>query len=202
MTPTAHRLRIAVADDERDIRRFFQELLPPLGHEVVAVTETGRQLVEQCRSTRPDLVITDIRMPDMDGIAAANAVNQDARVPVILITAYHDVDIWSTAGAGHVMACLTKPIKPVDLQAAITLAVQRFEHFQQASQEAASLRQALDDRKVIERAKGIVVKRLLLDEAEAFRRLKRFASCGNRKVVEVAQSIIAAEDLFKEMDRI
>jgi response regulator NasT len=184
------------------MRMFFEELLPPLGHDVVAVTETGRQLVEQCRSTRPDLVITDVKMPDMDGLAAASAVNQDTQVPVILITAYQDVDIMASAGAGHIMACLTKPVKPVDLQAAISLAVRRFEQFRQADQEAASLRQALEDRKVIERAKGIVDKRLQLDEEEAFRRLRRLASNGNRKVAEVAQGIIAAEEFFKEMERI
>ena len=127
MSQTARRLRIAVADDERDMRPFYHELLPPLGHDVVAVTETGRQLVEQCRAMHPDLVIADVRMPDMDGLAAASAVNEQTRVPVILVTAYQDVDIMASAGAAPIMACLTKPVKPVDLQAAISLAVQRFE---------------------------------------------------------------------------
>ena len=202
MSQTARRLRIAVADDERDMRQFYHELLPPLGHEVVAVTETGRQLVEQCRAVRPDLVIADVRMPDMDGLAAAGAVNEQTRVPVILVTAYQDAEVLSSAGAGHVMACLTKPVKPVDLQAAISLAVQRFKQFRQVGEEAAGLRQALEDRKVIERAKGVVTRRLLLDEEEAFRRLRRLASNGNRKLVEVAQRIIAAEEIFKEMDKI
>jgi response regulator NasT len=202
MNRTPHALRIAVADDERDMRMFFQELLPPLGHEVVAVTESGRQLVEQCRSTRPDLVITDIKMPDMDGIAAAAAVNQDRQIPVILITAHHDVNILACAEAGYIMAYLTKPVKPIDLQAAIALAVLRFEHFRQVSQEAANLRQALEDRKVIERAKGIVMKRLQVDEEEAFRRLKKLASNGNRRVIEVAQGVVAAEEMFKGLDKV
>jgi response regulator NasT len=202
MTQTSHALRIAVADDERDMRMFFQELLPLLGHEVVAVTANGRQLVEQCRATRPDLVITDIKMPDMDGIAAAAAVNQDRQIPVILITAYHDVDIRACAGSGYIMAYLTKPVKPVDLEAAIALAVLRFEHFRQVSQEAASLRQALEDRRVIERAKGVVMKRLRVDEEEAFRRLKKLASNDNRKLVEVAQGVVGAEETFRGLDRI
>ena len=201
MRPPARALRIAVADDERDMRLFFQELLPPLGHEVVAVAESGRQLLERCRATHPDLVITDIKMPDMDGITAAAALNQDRQVPVILITAYHDVDLMASAEAGYIMAYLTKPVKPIDLQAAIALAVLRFEHFRQLSQEAASLRQALEDRKVIERAKGIVMKRLQVDEEEAFRRLKRLASHGNRKVVEVAQGVVEAEETFQDLDR-
>ncbi len=200
MSQTVRALRIAVADDERDMRMFFQELLPPLGHEVVAVTESGRQLVELCRATRPDLVITDIKMPDMDGIAAAAAINEERRVPVILITAYHDVDVLASAGSGYIMSYLTKPVKPADLQAAISLAILRFEHFQQVNQEAAGLRQALDDRKVIERAKGIAMKRLAMDEEAAFCRMRMLASKSNRKVVEVAKEMIASEELFKQIE--
>lgn len=201
MSPLAHSLRIAVADDERDMRQFFQELLPPLGHEVVAVAESGRQLVEQCQSARPDLIITDIRMADMDGLAAA-AVNQDLQVPVVLVTAYPDAGLGDYAGAGYIMAYLTKPVKPVDLQAAISLAVLRFEHFRQVSQEAATLRQALEDRKVLERAKGILMRRLQVDEEESFRRLRKLASNGNRKVVEVARGVIEAEERFKALDEV
>jgi two-component system, response regulator PdtaR len=194
-------LRIAVADDEADTRQFFQEVLTHLGHQVVAAVETGRQLVERCRATRPDLVITDIRMPDMDGIEAAAAVNREQQVPVILVTAHHDAASLSRGGTAHVMAYLSKPIKPVDLQAAITLAVLRFDQFQQLSKEAASLRQALDDRKVIERAKGIVMKRLRVDEEEAFRRLRKLASDHNIRLVEVAQQAVSADELFQQLER-
>jgi response regulator NasT len=202
MSPPARDLHIAVADEEPDMRLFFRELLPSLGHKVVAIAASGRELVEQCRLTHPDLVITDIKMPDMDGIAAVAAVNQERQVPVILITGYHDVDLQAAAAAGYIMAYLTKPVKPVDLQAAIALAVLRFEHFRQVSQEAASLRQALEDRKVIEQAKGIVMKRLRLDEAESFRRLKRLGSDSNRKLVEIAQEVIAGEQVFQWLDQI
>lgn len=183
-------LRIAVADDERDTRQFFQELLPLLGHEVVAVAETGRQLAEQCHAARPDLVITDIKMPDMDGIEAAAAVNRERHVPVILVTGHPDVDLLASAGTGQIMAYLTKPVKPVNLQAAITLAVLRFDHFQQVSKEAADLRQALEDRKVIERAKGLLMKTAGLDEEEAFRRLRKLARDRNQKLVEVARGVV------------
>jgi response regulator NasT len=200
MNQLSHPLRVAVADDERDTRQFLQELLPRLGHEVVAVAETGRQLAEQCHAARPDLVITDIKMPDMDGIEAAAAVNRGRQVPVILITGRPDVDLLAHAGAGQVMACLTKPVKPVDLQAAITLAVLRFDHFQQLRKEAADLRQALEDRKVIERAKGVVMKRLRVDEEEAFRRLRKEASDHNRKLVEVAQTVLTADQAFQALE--
>ena len=85
-------LKIAVADDERDMRDYFQQILPILGHEVVAVAASGAELVELYRKTRPDLVITDIKMPDMDGIDAATQIYRNAAIPVILVSAYHDPD--------------------------------------------------------------------------------------------------------------
>ena len=102
-------LRIAVADDEADTRDYLKELLPRLGHEVVAVG-SGRELVELCRATKPDLVITDIRMPDMDGLQAAAEINRDGQMPVILVTAYHDADVLAPGAADYVMAYLAKPV--------------------------------------------------------------------------------------------
>jgi response regulator NasT len=194
-------LRIAVADDEPDMRLFFRELLPRLGHELVAEASTGKELVERCRGARPDLVITDVRMPDGDGLQAAAEVNRDGRVPVILVTAHHDADVLSRAGADYIMAYLAKPVKPVDLLAAMRLAMQRFAHLQALARESADLRQTLEDRKVIERAKGAVMKRVGVDEDEAFRRLQRLSSNHNRKLVEVARQVTAAEDVFRQLDR-
>src|SRR5262249_52355813 len=154
----------------------LQEALPRLGHEVVAVAETGTQLIERCREVRPDLIITDIMMPDMDGIRAVQEVNREAPAPVILVSAHHDAELIVRAGTDHVMAYLLKPVREADLSTAIYLAVLRFEHFQKLTREAASLRQAMEDRKLIERAKGILMKRARIDEPEAFRRLQKLAS--------------------------
>jgi response regulator NasT len=187
-------LRIAVADDERDMRDFFQEFLPPLGHTVVAVATTGRELVERCRTLRPDLVITDIKMPDMDGIEAASAICKDQPLPVILVSAYHDAKLLARAEEDHVLAYLVKPIKDTDLGPAIAIALRRFEQFQALRQESADLRQALEDRKTIERAKGALMKRAALDESEAFRRMQKLASEKSRKLVEIAQMILVAEE--------
>jgi response regulator NasT len=194
-------LRIAVADDEADTRQFFRELLTRLGHEVVGVAETGRQLVEQSRSAHPDLVITDVRMPDMDGVRAAEEINRGDPVPVILITGHHEDDLLARGPGDHIMAYLSKPAKPVDLQAAINLAMLRFRQFEALRQESASLRQALEDRKTVERAKGAVMKRLRLDEPEAFRRLRKLASDQNRKVIEVAQMVLQAEEVFQALEQ-
>jgi len=200
MSQRVRPLRIAVAEDERDVRLFLVELLSRLGYEVMVAAEGGRQLIEACRGTRPDLVITDVKMPDMDGITAAAEVNRVTPVPVILLTAHHDGDFLTRAGADHVMAYLSKPARPVDLQAAINLAMLRFGHFQALREEAASLRQALEDRKVVERAKGIVMRRLHLDEPEAFRRMRKFASDNNRKLPDVAQAVLAADEVFQTLE--
>lgn len=200
MTGPVRALRIAVADDEADTRQFFRELLPRLGHEVVGVAETGQQLVEQCRASRPNLVITDVRMPDMDGVRAAEEINREYSVPVILVTAHHEEDLTAGGVPDHVMAYLSKPAKPVDLQAAINLAMLRFAQFEALRQEAQSLRQALEDRKTVERAKGAVMKRLHLDEPEAFRRLRKLASDTNSKLIEVAQNVLKADEMFQALE--
>jgi response regulator NasT len=201
MNPSPHPLRIAVADDEADTRQFFSELLTHLGYEVVGVAESGAQLVEHSRITRPDLVITDVRMPDMDGIRAVEEINRERPVPVILVTGHHEANLLARGAADYIMAYLSKPTKAVDLEAAIKLAMLRFGHFQALRQEAATLRQALEDRKLIERAKGTVMKRLSVDEEEAFRRLRKLASDHNRKLTEVAQQIINADEVFRLLEQ-
>lgn len=187
-------LRIAVADDERDMRDYFSEILPTLGHQVVVAAESGRELVRLCKETKPDLVITDIKMPDMDGIDAGIQIYREAPIPLILVSAYHDQEFIRRAEADHVLAYLIKPIKQADLEPAIAIAMRRFEQFQSLRAEAASLKQALEDRKTIEKAKGILMKRSGLDEQDAFRRLQRFASEKNKKLVEIAWMIVTAEE--------
>jgi two-component system, response regulator PdtaR len=200
-TPTpARSLRIAVANDERDMRQFFGELLPHLGHKVVAVAETGRQLLERCRTDPPDLVITDIKMPDMDGLAAVAEMNRDRPVPVILVSAYHDAELLAQATADYVMSYLVKPVKPVDVQAAIVMAATRFEHFQKARQDAEALRKALEERKLIEQAKGIVMRRLQVDEADAYRLMRECSSHHNWKMVDVTRKVLESEAIFRALE--
>jgi response regulator NasT len=123
-------LRIIVADDEPDMREYFQKCLRRMGHRVVAVAKTGQELVEQCRVLQPDLVITDIKMPDLDGIDAACQLYRERRIPVILVSAYLDPALIERAEADHVQAYLVKPIKQADLEPAIALAMRRFAQFE------------------------------------------------------------------------
>jgi response regulator NasT len=194
-------LKIVVADDELDMRDYFQQILPLLGHQVLGVARTGRELVDLSVATHPDLVITDIKMPDMDGIDAAVQIYRQAPIPVILVSAYHDPEFIRRAEADHIMAYLVKPIKQADLEPAIGLAMHRFEQFQALRKEATDLKQALEDRKVIEKAKGVLMKKAGLDEPAAFRRLQKLASDKNRKLIEIAQIILTAEEALESPGR-
>lgn len=193
-------LRIAVADDEPRMREFYQEVLPLLGHEVVCVASSGKELIDGCQANKPHLVITDIRMPDMNGIDAARDICQQEPVPIILVSAHDDPELLDRASEYNVLAYLVKPIKRQDLQPAILIASRRFEEFQSLRKEAADLRQALQDRKLIERAKGILMKRTGQDEAAAFRSLQKLARDKNRKLAQVAEGIVLADEAFAQTD--
>ena len=194
-------LRIVVADDEPDMRDYFKKSLPRLGHQVLAAAQNGCELVEVCRSTSPYLVITDIKMPDMDGIEMSIEVNRTKQIPVILISAHHDAETRTRVAADHIMGYLIKPVSEPELKAAIAVAMTRFQHYMALVREAADLRQALDDRKIIEKAKGIVMRRLRVEEDEAFRRLRKHASDQNLRLVEVGRRVVAAEEIFHELER-
>lgn len=193
-------LRIVAADDEPNMREYLKELLPRLGHQVVTA-ESGCQLVELCRVSAPDLVITDIKLGDLDGLDAAAEINRERPVPILLVSAYHDQELRTRARGEHVMGYLIKPVKQADLETAIDMAVARFEHVQTLRREAAELRQSLEERKIIERSKGVVMRRTGANEEEAFRRLRKLSSNQNRKLIDVARSVMAAEEIFVELEK-
>jgi response regulator NasT len=118
-------LRIAVADDERDMRDYFARILPRMGHRVVVSAADGEELVQGCRAARPDLVITDIKMPRLDGIEAAAALGRESGVPVILVSAHHDPERARAEGADNVVGFLVKPVRQADLGPAIALAMRK-----------------------------------------------------------------------------
>ncbi|WP_425616682.1 ANTAR domain-containing response regulator [Anatilimnocola sp. NA78] len=127
-------LRISIADDEADMRDFLARMLPRCGHEVVSSAQTGLQLVEDVRRVAPDLVITDIKMPELDGIEASTQINRERPVPVILISAYHDPVLLARAASDHALGYLIKPITFADLQPAIVIAMKRFQELQSSPQ--------------------------------------------------------------------
>ena len=190
-------LRVAIADDEVDMREYFQAILTHLGHDVVSLCEDGRQLVEACKRQCPDLVITDVRMPDMDGLDAAQDIYQERPVPMIVVSAYHDEEFVERAQRNHILAYLVKPVRQTDLEPAIAIAMRRFSEFEAMRKEARDLRQALEDRKTVERAKGILMKQAQLDEEAAFRRLQKLASSNNRTLIDVARMIVMTADVLR-----
>jgi AmiR/NasT family two-component response regulator len=165
-------LRLAVADDDLRTRQFLQESLSDLGHSVVCAAN-GSQLLDACRKEKPGLVITDIKMPDMDGLDVAKVIWDEFSLPVIIISGFTQEELLERASAYHIMAFLVKPIKKADLAPAIHVALARFAELQELVKETSDLRQALQERKLIERAKGITMKLAKLDEPSAFHRTVR-----------------------------
>jgi response regulator NasT len=193
-------LRILAASGDRAVRGLYESALPGLGHQVSVVVK-GRQLVEQCRLLRPDLVITEVQLADGDGLAVAEEVCRHQPTPIILVLDEQQAESVQRALANpYVLACLFKPIKGADLGAALALTRCRFEQFESLRQEAADLRQALEDRKLIERAKGVVMRYAGVGEEDAYRRLRKLASDQNRKLVEVTQAVITAGEVFQQLE--
>ncbi|MCX6028520.1 MAG: response regulator [Chloroflexi bacterium] len=189
-------LRVLIADDESIRLLSLRAQLAALGHRVVAEASTGEEAVALADRWRPDLAILDIKMPLMDGIEAAERITQTRPIPIILLTAYSEAQLVERAAQANISAYLMKPVSEEDLLPAITLALARFKQFQALRQEVADLREAMEARKLIERAKGILMRRLNLTEDEAFRRLQRQSQEGNRKLAQVAEAIIVADQML------
>jgi AmiR/NasT family two-component response regulator len=190
------RSRILIADDEAIRLITLRTQLATLGMEVVGEATTGREAVALARETAPDLVILDIKMPELDGIEAAREISRARAVPIILLTAYSDQVLIERAAAVGVFAYLVKPVGEEDLLPAILTARTRFAEFQELRKEVATLSEALEARKVIERAKGILMDRLRISEAEAFRRMQIQSQRENKRLVEIARAIITAHPML------
>jgi response regulator NasT len=189
-------LRILIADDESIRMMSLRMQLVALGHRVVAEASNGEEAVALAAATQPDLAILDIKMPVADGIEAAQQITRARPIPIILLTAYNEAELVERAAQANISAYLMKPVAEEDLLPAITLALIRFRQFEALRREVSDLREALEARKIIERAKGILVRRLDLTEEEAFRRLQKQSQDSNRKLAEVAEAIVMADRLL------
>ncbi len=189
-------LRVLIADDESIRLLSLGSQLAALGHQVVAEATRGDEAVQLAAETKPDLAIMDIKMPVMDGIEAAERITQARPIPIILLTAYSETQLVERAARANISAYLMKPVAEEDLHPAITLALTRFQEFESLRREVADLREALEARKVVEKAKGILMRRLDLSEEEAFKRLQKQSQDTNRKLSEVAEAIVMADRMF------
>jgi len=194
--PTSDKkLRIVIADDEPIIRLDLKEMLESVGYDVVAEVGDGAKAVEAARTLAPDIVILDIKMPNMDGIDAAKIINDEKIAPVILLTAYSQLDLVTRAKEAGVFSYLVKPFKQADLLPGIEIALSRWEEFQELEKSAQDLEDKLETRKVVERAKGILIDQFGLKEQEAFRRIQVQSMNTRKSMREIAEAIIIAHNL-------
>ncbi|WP_197526103.1 ANTAR domain-containing response regulator [Botrimarina colliarenosi] len=191
-------MRIVVADDEPLLVEEIVVYLTEMGHRVVATAQTGQELISLCAEHLPDLVITDISMPDMDGLEAAKRIQAVSLTPIIVVSGHHDPTFIERAKDGNVMSYLVKPINATNLRANIEISSQRFRELNALLLQTDELQRSLAERKLIERAKGVLMQRTGLTEHEAHRRLQDLASIKNRKIVAIAQSIIEVGDAFDQ----
>jgi AmiR/NasT family two-component response regulator len=186
------RTRVIIADDESLIRMDLREMLLNLGYLVVGEVGDGRSAVNLARELKPDVVIMDIKMPDMDGIEAAKILTEEHVAPVILLTAYSQKDLVERAKEAGVVGYMVKPFRESDLVPAIEVALARFKEFEALHKEVNDLQVALETRKLVDRAKGILMDSQGLSEAEAFRKIQKMSMNTRKPMKEVAEAIILA----------
>jgi response regulator NasT len=191
-------MRVLVAEDDPLVARGLVERLGSLGHEPVGPARDGVQAVLLARETSPDLYLFDVEMPALDGLEAAKQLAVDGlRRPVVIVTGVDDPGLIERSIASGVSAYLTKPVDTRELQAALALAEARHAEFEALEAEVDRAQQALEDRKLVERAKGLLMSALNLSEQDAFRRLQRTARERNLRLVEVARTIVEQQSLLE-----
>lgn len=187
--------RIIIADDESLIRLDLREMLISLGYDVIAEVGDGRTAVDLAKKLRPDLVIMDIKMPEVDGIAAAEELTREKVAPVVLLTAYSDQALVERAKEAGVVGYLVKPFREAELMPVIEVAMARFDEFMALEQELGSMKEALESRKVVERAKGVLMEVHGLRESEAFHRIRRTSMDSRKSMKEVAEAILLTHEM-------
>lgn len=184
-------LRILIADDEAVIRLGLRAMLEDQGYQVVGEASDGKRALELVQKLHPDLVFLDIKMPGVDGLQAARTLFAERTVPVIILTAYADRAFVEQARSAGALAYLVKPIREADLGPAVEMALGRFREIQDLRKEIGGLEDALESRKIIERAKGLLMRREGLDEPSAFARLQKQARDARKTMKEIAEAINA-----------
>jgi AmiR/NasT family two-component response regulator len=184
-------MRVLIAEDETIIRLDLKELLERAGFEVCAEARDGAEAVELARSEEPDVAVLDVKMPRLDGIEAARRILDERPIPIVMLTAYGQDELVSRAVEAGVFGYLVKPFREQDLLPAIRTARARHEELAAVREEADSLAEALAARKLIERAKGLLMEREKLTEGEAFARLRKASQVSGRPLKVVAEALIA-----------
>jgi len=191
-------LRVLIADDEALHNLALTSQLETLGHQVVATASNGREAVELARQTRPDIAFLDIRMPGMTGPEAAHEIAAERPIPLVILSAYSDARTVDEAVRAPVFHYLVKPVDPDDLAPAIAVARARFDEWLDARRQRDMLEMRLEERKIIERAKGLLMDSRGLSEREAYRFLQKTSQDKNTAMVELARKILLAAPLLQK----
>lgn len=191
--------RVVIADDESIIRMDLKEMLTTLGYLVVGEAGDGISAVNLARELRPDLVIMDIKMPDLDGIAAAKILTEERIAPVLLLTAFSQQELVEGAKEAGVVGYVVKPFRESELIPAIEIALARFKEFRSLEKEAHNLREMLETRKLVERAKGVLMDQQGLKEAEAFRKIQKLSMNTRKSMREIAEAVLLAHEVGKDI---
>lgn len=186
-------MRILIAEDEALIRMDLREMLEEEGHQVVGEAPDGATAVTMARDLSPDLVFMDIEMPGTDGLTAARTIGEEQLAPVVMVTAFSQAMYVEKACAAGAMAYLLKPFTKADILPAMAIAASRFTETRLLAQENADLAERLETRKVVDRAKGLLMARGMT-EPEAFKRLQRLAMDKRRPLREIAEIIVLASE--------
>ena len=190
--------RVIIADDESIIRMDLREMLSSMGYLVVGEAGDGVSAVNLAREIRPDLVIMDIKMPDLDGIAAAKILTEERIAPVLLLTAFSQQELVDGAKEAGVVGYIVKPFRESELAPAIEIALARFREFRSLEKEAANLRDTLETRKLVERAKGVLMDSQGLKEADAFRKIQKLSMNTRKSMREIAEAILLTHEVERD----
>jgi two-component system, response regulator PdtaR len=184
-------LKVVIVEDDPVARLFLKETLETqFGHQVLAEANSGTDMVRSVLLHEPDVVVFDIHLPHLNGLDALHQIYEQRVVAAVAITADQTQDLVRRASEEHVLAFLVKPVKPAQLGAAVLVAWTRFQELAALTAANATLEQTLQNRKFIERAKGVLMKRYRWSEADAFRRMQRAAMCRRVALVDVAQDVL------------
>jgi response regulator NasT len=187
--------RLILAEDDTVIRMDLKEELQRQGYLVIGDVGDGESAVNLARELRPDLVVMDIKMPQRDGISAAEILTRENVAPVLLLTAYSDGELIERARNAGVVHYVTKPWRQSDLQPAIEIALSRFREYRALEGKVKNLEDQLATRKVVEKAKGVLMQKHQLSEQDAFRRIQKLSMNNRKSMREVAEAILLAEEL-------
>ncbi|MBZ4683328.1 MAG: two-component system, response regulator PdtaR [Fusobacteriaceae bacterium] len=189
-------LEILIAEDEFLCLTGLINDLEELGHKIIGEAANGIELVEMAENLNPDLIITDINMPLLNGIEAIKKINTKKEIPSIVISGYSDEKLVKNAIELGIYSYIVKPFEKRDLKIAIDLAIARYEDYKKVKNELEKTKTDLENRKIIEKAKGLLMEHKNLTEREAFKKMQKMSKDKNRKLILIAEDIIKAFNIL------